>query len=144
MPSLRRLALAALLLLMLPFAAAQRFTLEQVMSSPFPDGLTAADKAPRIAWVFNSKGVRNVWVADGPDFKNAHGITHYTADDGQAIASLRLTPDGRSAIYARGSELNDAGETANPLSTTTPPKQQVWIVDVDGTSNEPRLLGELG
>ena len=48
---------------------AQNFTVEQVMSSPFPDNLTAASHGERIAWVFDAKGVRNVWVADGPDFR---------------------------------------------------------------------------
>src|SRR3974377_2465337 len=69
------------------------FTLEQVMSSPFPNGLTAAAHGSRVAWVFNAKGVRNVWVADGPDFaRTARQVTHYTFDDGQPISSLRLTP----------------------------------------------------
>ena len=44
------------------------FTLEQVLSSPFPTGLVAAAHGSRVAWVFDAKGVRNVWVADGPDF----------------------------------------------------------------------------
>jgi dipeptidyl aminopeptidase/acylaminoacyl peptidase len=142
--SLRKLlCLASLVLLASLAAAGAGFTLEQVMSSPFPHDLVAAEKANRIAWVFNQKGVRNVWVADGPDFKNARAITRYTADDGQEIASLRLTPDGRTAVYVRGSELNDAGEVANPTSLTTPPKQQVWAVEVENKS-EPRLLGEMG
>src|SRR4051794_9813230 len=137
------LLLAFLLLLPLTVTAAERFTLEQVMSSPFPHDLVAADKADRIAWVFNSKGVRNIWIADGPDYKNAHAITSYTADDGMELSSARLTPDGRSVLYVRGSELNDAGEVANPTSATTAPKQQVWIVAADGKS-EPRLLGDMG
>ncbi len=29
-----------------------RFTLEQVMSSPFPTELTAAENSARVAWVF--------------------------------------------------------------------------------------------
>ena len=142
--SLRKsLVLAITLVLLTALAAAQGFTLEQVMSSPFPNNLTSAEKAGRIAWVFNAKGVRNVWVADGPDFKNARAVTHYNSDDGQAIASVRLTPDGKTALYVRGSEVNEAGEVANPQSLATPPKQQVWVVDVDG-KGEPRLLGELG
>jgi dipeptidyl aminopeptidase/acylaminoacyl peptidase len=139
----RKLLLVAALILLPALAAAQGFTLEQVMSSPFPHNLTSAEKAGRIAWVFDAKGVRNVWIADGPDFNNAHPITRYSADDGQAIASLRLTPDGRTALYVRGSEANEAGEIANPLSLATPPKQQVWVVDVE-SKGEPRLLGEVG
>jgi hypothetical protein len=73
--------LLRLSLLILVFAAssiAQKsaFTLEQVMSSPFPTALTAAAKANRIAWVFDSRGERNIWVADAPDFAGRQ-VTHY-------------------------------------------------------------------
>src|SRR5690349_441334 len=120
-------------------AEAQSFTVEQIMSSPFPEGLTAASRAPRIAWAFDAKGVRNVWIADAPSFTTRQ-VTHYS-DDGMALASLRLTPDGRTVVYARGSELNTAGEVADPTSNVTRANQQVWAVDVD--KGEPRLLGEL-
>src|SRR5215471_7747817 len=95
------------------FAQSKTFTVEQVMSSPFPTGLTAASRANRIAWVFNSKGERNIWIADAPSFA-ARQVTHYQGDDGQSIASVRLTPDGKSLIYARGSEVNGEGHVANP------------------------------
>src|SRR5579863_4578386 len=121
------------------------FALEQVMSSPFPSELTAAAHGSRVAWVFDAKGVRNVWVADGPDFvHSARQLTHYNADDGQPIASLRLTPDGKTALYALGSELNDALESANPESWTKGAKQQVFALDVDAKEAMPRLLGDMG
>ena len=115
------------------------------MSSPFPSELMAAVHGSRVAWVFDAKGVRNVWVADGPDFiHTARQLTHYSADDGQPIASLRLTPDGKTAVYALGSELNDAQESANPESWTKGAKQQVFALDVDGKDAAPRLLGDMG
>jgi dipeptidyl aminopeptidase/acylaminoacyl peptidase len=121
------------------------FTVEQVISSPFPSELVSATKGNRVAWVFNAKGVRNVWVADGPDFAHtARQVTHYSADDGQPIASLRLTPDGKTALYALGSELNDAQESANPASSTKGASQQVLAVEVDAKGANPRLLGEMG
>lgn len=121
------------------------FTLEQVLSSPFPAELVAAQHGSRIAWVFDAKGVRNVWVADGPDFTHtARQLTHYRADDGQPIASLRLTPDGKTIVYALGSELNGAQESANPESWTKGAKQQVFAFDVDAKNAEARLLGEMG
>src|SRR5258708_17362101 len=58
------------------------FTVEQIMSSPFPSSLTAATQAPRIAWTFNLRGQRNVWVADAPGFE-ARQVTTYHEDDGQ-------------------------------------------------------------
>ena len=125
--------------------AQSQFTLEQVLGSPFPNGLVSAEHANRVAWVFDAKGVRNVWVADGPDFvRTARQLTHYSSDDGQPIASLRFTPDGKTVVYALGTELNDAQESANPESWTKGAKQQVFAVDIDAKSAQPRLLGEMG
>jgi dipeptidyl aminopeptidase/acylaminoacyl peptidase len=121
------------------------FTLEQIMSFSFPSELVAATHGSRVAWVFNSKGVRNIWVADGPDFvHSAHQLTRFAADDGQPVASLRLTPDGKTVVYALGSELNDAQESANPESWTKGSKQQVFAIDVDSKDGSPRLLGDMG
>jgi dipeptidyl aminopeptidase/acylaminoacyl peptidase len=121
------------------------FSVEQVMSSPFPSELVSATHGSRIAWVFDAKGVRNVWVADGPDLiHTARQVTHYSADDGQPIASLRLTPDGRTVLYALGSELNEAQESANPDSWTKGARQQVFALDVDTKKASSRLLGEMG
>jgi dipeptidyl aminopeptidase/acylaminoacyl peptidase len=121
------------------------FTLEQVLSSPFPSELVAAIHGSRVAWVFDAKGIRNVWAADGPDFiRTARPVTHYGADDGQPIASLRLTPDGKTALYALGSELNEAQESANPNSSTKGAKQQVFALDLAAKQTMPRLLGEMG
>jgi dipeptidyl aminopeptidase/acylaminoacyl peptidase len=119
----------------------ESFTIEQVMSAPFPYGLTSASHAPRIAWVFDNKGERNIWLADAPDFVPRQ-VTRYKGDDGQAIASARLTPDGKTIVYARGSEINKEGTSANPTSQIKLPKQQAWSVNVGG--GEPRLLGDVG
>jgi dipeptidyl aminopeptidase/acylaminoacyl peptidase len=115
------------------------------MSSPFPTNLVAAEHTSenggRIAWVFSAKGERNVWIADAPNFE-ARQVTHYVGDDGMPIASLKLTPDGRTVVYARGSEANGAGEIADPTSSVEKRVQQVWAADVD--KGEPRLLGDMG
>ena len=47
---------------------AESFTIEQVLSAPFPYGLTSAPRAMRVAWIIDNKGERNIWVADAPDF----------------------------------------------------------------------------
>jgi len=115
------------------------------MSSPFPTNLVAAEHANvnngRIAWVFAARGERNVWVADAPNFE-ARQVTHYVGDDGMPIAALKLTPDGRTVVYARGSEANSAGEIADPTSNVEKRAQQVWAADVD--KGDPRLLGDMG
>jgi dipeptidyl aminopeptidase/acylaminoacyl peptidase len=137
---LQNIFISLFLLLAIPSTAAT-FTLEHVMSSPFPANLVAASRSGRIAWVFDAKGARNLWVADAPGFA-ARQVTHYSGDDGQPLASLRITPDGRTLVYVRGSEANEAGRIADPTSSVSARKQQVWAVDVDGES--PRLLGEMG
>jgi dipeptidyl aminopeptidase/acylaminoacyl peptidase len=119
------------------------FTIEQVLSAPFPYGFTSASHAPRVAWVFDNKGERNIWVADAPDFLPRQ-VTNYKGDDGQAIASVRLTPDGKTIVYTRGSEINKEGTSANPQSLTKMPKQEAWAVDVSGPATAGRLLGEVG
>ncbi|MGA8230802.1 MAG: prolyl oligopeptidase family serine peptidase [Candidatus Acidiferrales bacterium] len=144
MRSYKLLFVVAAVLLCSTLAWSQTFTLEQVLSSPFPSELTAAKHASRVAWVFDAQGVRNVWVADGPDFvKSARQVTHYTSDDGQPIYSLRLTPDGQTVVYALGSELNGAGDSADPDHNVQQPKQQVWAQAVD-SAETPRVLGEVG
>ena len=139
---LRRAAAALSLfafLLVVP-ALHARFTLEQVMGSPFPSALTAAERSSRVAWVFDAKGVRNIWVAEAPNFA-ARQVTHYAADDGMPLSSVRLTPDGRTVVYVRGSETNKKGEVADPTSNVKQPHQEVWAVDAD--KGEPRLLGTM-
>jgi dipeptidyl aminopeptidase/acylaminoacyl peptidase len=125
--------------------ASHTFTLEQVLSSPFPTNLVAAenagDHAGRIAWVFSARGERNVWIADAPSFE-ARQVTHYVGDDGMPIAALKLTPDGRTVVYARGSEANSVGGIADPTSNVEKRVQQVWAADVD--KGEPRILGDMG
>ncbi|HMF01235.1 MAG TPA: prolyl oligopeptidase family serine peptidase [Terriglobia bacterium] len=127
---------------LLPVACVgESFTIEQVLGAPFPYGLTSASHAPRVAWVFDNKGERNIWVADARDFVPRQ-VTHYKGDDGQALASMKLTPDGKTIVYARGSETNKEGTSANPTSQKKIPKQQAWAVNVSG--GEPRLLGDVG
>jgi dipeptidyl aminopeptidase/acylaminoacyl peptidase len=122
-------------------AAAQSFTIEQVMSAPFLSDLAASAHGSTIAWISNDRGERNIWVAEGPEFAPRQ-LTYYTGDNGQEIDSVRLTPDGGTVLYARGSELNGAGRSANPTTEPAQPMQQVWAVSVHG--GEPKLLGDMG
>ena len=85
-------------------AAAQQapFTIEQVMSAPFPSDLVASPAGGKVAWVFDARGVRNIWVAEPPDYK-ARAVTSYAEDDGQEIDELAWTPDARAIVLcARG------------------------------------------
>src|SRR6266498_2821489 len=139
--SLHHAAVAAVAVFLPLCCFAEAFTVEQVLSAPFPWQLVAAKQAPRVAWVLDSKGERNIWVADAPIFVPRQ-VTHYKGDDGQQIASVWLTPDGKTIVYARGTESNKEGTSANPQSLAKMPKQQAWAINVGG--GEPRLLGDIG
>ena len=78
------------------FALEDDFSLEQVMSAPLPSNITAAPSGGKIAWVQNSQGLRNIWVAELPDYKGRQ-LTSYTEDDGQEITNINWSPDAKFA-----------------------------------------------
>jgi dipeptidyl aminopeptidase/acylaminoacyl peptidase len=119
-------------------AAKEPFTIEQVISAPFPSELVAAPAGGMVAWVFDARGVRNIWVAEPPDYK-ARALTSYDADDGQEIAEVAWTPDGRSIVYARGGDFETMGKPPNPRSFPQGVEQDVWVVEAAGGA--PRKLG---
>jgi dipeptidyl aminopeptidase/acylaminoacyl peptidase len=133
------LVMTALSCLAAEGVAQEPFTLEQVMGAPFPSNLTAAPVDGKIAWVFNIRGARNIWVAQAPDFA-AHQLTAYSEDDGQAIGDLGWTPDGNILVYVRGGGPNRAGELPNPLSRPEGVSRDVWTIDFAGGA--PRKLAE--
>src|SRR5436305_15159520 len=90
-----------------------QFSLEQVLSAAFPSELTAAPSGGKIAWAENSRGVRNIMVAEPPGYR-ARRLTAYAADDGQGLTDLRWTPDAGSIAYVRGGDANGAAEIPNP------------------------------
>src|ERR1039458_6426950 len=98
---MKRSLLAAVFLASL--ALAKTFTLEQVLSAPFPSELIAASGGGKVAWLLNERGARNIWVAAAPDFKGVR-LTNYTRDDGQDMGQLRWTPDANAVVYVRGGE----------------------------------------
>ncbi|HXJ45519.1 MAG TPA: alpha/beta fold hydrolase [Candidatus Dormibacteraeota bacterium] len=117
--------------------AQQSFTLEQVMSAPFPSDLTASKTGNRIAWALDEQGKRNVWVAEGPDFK-ARRLTSYLEDDGQEISSLSFSADGGTLVYTRGGGKNPAGQFPNPTSNPAGVEQAIWSIAWSG--GEPKKI----
>ncbi|MGH7720384.1 MAG: hypothetical protein ACREON_16260, partial [Gemmatimonadaceae bacterium] len=78
--------LAPLAALCLPLAegrAQSGFTLEQVLSAPFPSSVTPArGNTGRVAWVSLHRGARSVWLADLRAGR-AVRIASFPRDDGQ-------------------------------------------------------------
>ncbi len=85
--------------------AEESFTIDDVLASPFPSSLTAADGHERVAWVFDLRGVSNIWVAAGPDFE-ARQLTTFDADDGRPLQVHGFSPDGTSVFFSKRSQFN--------------------------------------
>lgn len=111
------------------YAAAQSFTLEQVMSSPFPSELIVSKRGDKIAWAFDAEGKRNIWIAEAPAFA-ARQLTRYDRDDGQELSELVFAANGNAVAYVRGQGRNNAGEYPNPTTDAEGTKQEVWVVDL--------------
>jgi hypothetical protein len=131
--SLRRRVLAlvgvsACLLVAGAARAQETLTIEKILSTPFPTGLTSSPTGAKVAWVFNDRGVRNIRVAEPPDHRG-RTVTSYTEDSGQGISNLAWAPDGRAIVYVRGGDPNQAGEYPNPTSEPAGVKQAVWVVE---------------
>ena len=109
------------------------------MSAPFPTDLTAAPKGGTVAWVLDQNGARNIWVAEAPDYKG-HRITDYRDDDGQEIAQIAWTPDGRSIIFVRGGDFETFRDNPNPASLPQGVEQDIWIIPATGGA--PRKIAE--
>jgi dipeptidyl aminopeptidase/acylaminoacyl peptidase len=132
LPARARCTLALLLLLACaPLAAQPAVTLEGLLSAPFPTQLLASPAGAKLAWIENAKGVRNLWVAEPPEYKGRQ-VTRYTQDDGQAIGGLEWTPDAKSLLYVRGGGANQQGEVPNPTSDPAGAEQAIWRVSLEG------------
>src|SRR5215831_20826173 len=117
------------------------FTIEQVLSLPTPDNLIASPVGSTIAWTFNERGVRNIYIADGPDF-SARRVTDNGKDDGQELTNLSFSKDGKTIVFVRGGDHGSTrpGEAPNPAASTAAPKMQVWSVATAG--GPPKLIGD--
>ncbi|HEY3814256.1 MAG TPA: alpha/beta fold hydrolase [Caulobacteraceae bacterium] len=110
------------------------FSMEQVLDYPFPQEMASAEHGDRVAWVRDYKGVRNVWIAEGPDFTGRQ-LTHYGKDDGQEITQLTFSPDGGQLVFVRGGDHDEnwpaaGGLDPDPDSSTVQPKVTIWAVDM--------------
>lgn len=115
------------------------FTLDQVLSAPFPAGMTSCPKTGAVAWEMNDKGARNVWVALPEKYQGVK-LTSWSRDDGSTISQLAWTPDCGSLLFVRGDGPNRGGELPNPIHLVGGVKQAIWKVDIE--AGEPVELTE--
>lgn len=121
---------------------AQKFTLEAVKSYAFPTELVRSSKGDKLAWAMDEKGVRNVYVAEAPNFE-ARKITNYKEDDGQELTSISISEDGKWVIFVRGGDHGanfDDEKAVNPAGNIDP--QTVRVMQVAFTGGPIRIISE--
>ncbi len=139
---MKSLILSFAFLLVTLQSASRSFTVEQILSFPSPENLVASPVGSTIAWTFNERGVRNIYVASAPTFE-ARRVTSYTDDDGQELTQLAFSRDGKTIVYVRGGDhgSNRGGDTPpNPAELPVQPRIQIW--SVPATGGTPKLVAD--
>ena len=113
--------------------AQKTFTIEEALSAPFATEMVASSKGGKLAWSQTLFGVRNVWIAEPPNYA-ARQLTHYTADDGKLLGKLAFTPDARSLLYVRGGAHTGRiiPDPPNPAFDPAGGKEDIWIIATAG------------
>lgn len=117
-------------------AQAPSFTIESALGAPFPSELTAAPAGNRVAWIFNARGSRNIWVGE-PGANGAFTskqLTRFSGDDGIEIGQLTWSHDGSTLAFVRGGEPNPRDL---PLGGTP---SQLWTMALGDSA--PHLIGD--
>jgi dipeptidyl aminopeptidase/acylaminoacyl peptidase len=107
---------------------APAFTVEQVMQAPFPSSLVIAPHGKDVAWVFDTLGRRNVWLADSASGKKARALTSFDQDDGFNIGDLTWSANSQLLAFTRGADLEDERGTNIASSAQGPTPREVWVV----------------
>jgi dipeptidyl aminopeptidase/acylaminoacyl peptidase len=107
------------------------FTLDEVMQAPFPSDLLAAPRGRMVAWVFDARSCRNVWIADPTSGVQAHAITTF-AEEGFDIGDLAWSADTKAIAFTRGGTLDDEAPTNVGSVSEGPVPREVWRVPTTG------------
>ena len=126
-----RILLSFLIGLFLSLPIFAQFSLKQILSEPFPSGLSTAPTKEKVVWILNEEGVRNIWMASGPNF-NINKVTNFSKDDGQAIGNLIIKEDTEDIIFVRGGAPNRRGEIPNPTSQPDGEKRYIFEISEKG------------
>jgi dipeptidyl aminopeptidase/acylaminoacyl peptidase len=172
MPNVYRVAFVLLACTLCGATAPQNFSMQEVLSYPFPETLVSSADGKAIAYAVNQRGERSIWFAGAPAY-TPRLLVAGQEDDGRSISSVQLSGDGSRLVYAYGSSENPSLSVAQPqitiwtvqtssgapvmLATGHGPALapdgsrvaflrdgEVWIVPTDGSSAAKRLFYDAG
>ncbi len=104
---------------------------QRFLSPASPLELVAAKKVDRIAWTSFEEGKRNAYTAAGPAFTPVR-LTNFMTDNGIDLSGIRISDDGSTVIFMRGTAPNRDGWVANPTADPDGPERAVWAARTAG------------
>ncbi len=111
---------------MVALPAYQRF-----LSPASPLELVAAKAVDRVAWTAFEEGKRNAYTAAAPAFKPVR-LTNFMTDNGMDLSGIRISDDGSTVVFIRGTAPNRDGWVANPTADPDGPERAVWAARTAG------------
>jgi dipeptidyl aminopeptidase/acylaminoacyl peptidase len=130
MPNVYRVAIVLLACTLFGATAPQNFSMQEVLSYPFPETLVSSTDGNAIAYAINQRGERSIWFAGAPAY-TPRVLVAGQQDDGRSIGSVQLSRDGSRLVYAYGS-------SENPSLSVAQPQIQIWTVQT--SSGTPVML----
>ena len=103
--------------------------IEDYLSPAFPTNLVVNHAGNSVAWVFNNKGVRNIYWGQ-PQNDKYEILTQFTMDDGVEINSLQFSPNDDVIYFVKGNGVNNKGEPANPAQLQTTTEQNIYALNI--------------
>jgi dipeptidyl aminopeptidase/acylaminoacyl peptidase len=116
-------------MLLTAYLTVQAQQIEDYLSPAFPTSLTANHAGDAVTWVFNDKGVRNIYWSK-PQSKEYTALTHFAEDDGIEINNLQFSPNDAIVYFVKGNTVNSKGEAANPAQLQTATEQYIYALTI--------------
>jgi dipeptidyl-peptidase 4 len=112
---------------------------QRFLSPESPLELVAARTVDRLAWTAFAEGRRNVYTASAPAFTPVR-LTSFLEDDGVDLSGVRISDDGGTVIFVRGTGVNRDGWVANPSADPDGPERAVWAARTAGKTPAWRVV----
>jgi dipeptidyl aminopeptidase/acylaminoacyl peptidase len=106
---------------------------QRFLSPASPLELVAAKGTDRIAWTSFEEGKRNAYTAAAPRFTPVR-LTSFLTDNGIDLSGIRISDDGSTVIFMRGTAPNREGWVANPTADPDGPERAVWAARTTSTA----------
>ena len=103
----------------------------QFLSAPSPLDVVAAKKVDRVAFIAFEEGKRNAYTAVAPAFTPVR-LTSFLKDDGIDMSGIRISDDGSTVAFVRGTAPNREGWVANPTADPNGPERSIWAARTGG------------